>query len=189
MYKYAFALLFPLWALLSLQFADLPARSSDSASLTAYFPEVSGRNIDNEAYALPGDFEGEYNVVLMAFSWGQQRTVNTWLGALRTLESEIEGIRVYELPTLPEFSQQQRDRLDRMMSAGISDPLARESTITLYTDLGNLQDALDVPNTSTVRLFLVDRAGNIYWRSQGSYSQNQFEELANLVSALVEDER
>ncbi|MGF1493628.1 MAG: hypothetical protein ACFBSC_14465 [Microcoleaceae cyanobacterium] len=190
MLKFAIALLAVTTAILGFQSSGVQADRSvvvDALAQnrsTPYFPNVSGRNINNRSYNLPGDFEGEYNVVLLAFAQEQQFSVNTWMEALRAVESQYSGVRVYELPTLPEMSWFERKQLDFWMATGISDPLSRATTITLYTDMNNIQNALKIGNTSKVRLFLVDRAGKVYWRGQGVYSEAQFQELSNVIVAL-----
>ncbi len=151
----------------------------------AYFPAVRGRNIDNQAFTLPQDFEGEYNLVLLVFTQEQQALVNTWLMSLRSLEADFPNLQVYELPTLPQFNWFQRRMLDYWMSSGISDPQARATTITLYTDVDAIQNALVIPDTSTIRLVLVDRAGSVYWQGQGAYSAEQFQDLSQVVLSLA----
>ena len=129
--------------------------------------QKSLRNIDNQSYTLPQDFEGDYNIVLLAFTQAQQAEVNTWLMALRNLEDTQTNLRVYELPTLPQLSWLERTQVDFWMSTGISDPLARARTITLYTDLDRIKSAIDVSDISVIQLLLIDQAGDIYWQGQG----------------------
>ena len=156
-----------------------PERGSES-----YFPEVAGRNINEEQYSLPGGFERKYNLVLMAFTQRHQLSVNTWLNEVKKIERKYPQLRVYELPTLPNFPQWQQQQLDNWMSAGISDPVARKRTITLYTDVDAIKEALNFSNTSKIRLFLVDRNGKVYWEGEGAYSREQFKQLSEVVSSL-----
>ncbi len=59
----------------------------------AYFPQVSGRNVDNQSFELPQDFAGKYNIVLLAFTQEQQFEVNTWLDRLKEIESKNPNIQ------------------------------------------------------------------------------------------------
>ena len=171
-------------AVLSLPIANARQEKSSLGEAKPYFPQVAGRNVNEQSYTLPSGFKGEYNLVLLAFTQRHQRAVNTWLDKLKTLEKQYSQFRVYELPTLPKFPQWQQQQLDNWMSAGISDPLARERTITLYTDVGAMKEALNIPNTSNIRLFLVDRSGKVYWQGEGTYSEKQFGKLLDTVSSL-----
>ena len=154
------------------------AESEEKAPMTAIrFPEVAGRDIDGNDFVVPTDFAGDLNLVLMAFTREHQYDVNTWLPHVRELESSRQGFRVYEVPTLWEMNWLQRKQLDFWMSTGIQDPLARATTITLYTDLQALQPALALPDFDTIQVLLVDRDGLVVWRSEGAFSKAKLEGL------------
>lgn len=161
------------------------AESEEEAPMTAIrFPEVAGRDIDGNDFVVPTDFAGDLNLVLMAFTREHQYDVNTWLPHARELESSRQGFRVYEVPTLWEMNWFQRRQLDFWMSTGIQDPLARATTITLYTDLQAMQAALAIPDFDTIQVLLVDRDGLVVWRSEGTFSKAKFEDLtATLIHA------
>ena len=161
------------------------ADSEEEIPMTAIrFPEVAGRDIDGNDFVVPTDFAGNLNLVLMAFTREHQYDVNTWLPHARELESSRQGFRVYEVPTLWEMNWFQRRQLDFWMSTGIQDPLARATTITLYTDLQAMQAALAIPDFDTIQVLLVDRDGLVVWRSEGTFSKAKFEDLtATLIHA------
>lgn len=152
--------------------------------MSKIFPEVQGHNIDGDPYSLPHDFGAEYNLILMAFVRAHQNNVNTWLSPMREYEAQLNNFKVYEVPTLGEFNWMRRKRLDMTMSAGISDPVARATTITLYTDLDAMQQALGYPDYEQIRVYLVDRDGEIYWESAGDFSQAKFTELRGVMADL-----
>jgi hypothetical protein len=49
------------------------------------FPFVIGKNLEGKRYQLPMDFEGEKNLVFLAFHQFQQPHVNSWLPFARTV--------------------------------------------------------------------------------------------------------
>ena len=132
------------------------------------FPEVSGEALDRTTHRLPGTFGGEVNLVFIAFRQWHQELVNTWLPLAQELESEMPGLRYYELPTISERGPFQRSFIDNGMRAGIPDPGARAATITLYTDVERFVEALDLAGTDTIHALLVDREGNVSWRASGA---------------------
>ena len=144
---------------------------------SARFPVVVGRDIDGNDFVVPTDFAGELNLVLMAFTREHQYDVNTWLPHARELEASWQGFHVYEVPTLWKMNWFQRRQLDFWMSTGIQDPLARATTITLYTDLQAMQSALAIPDFDAIQVLLADRNGVVVWRSAGSFSETKFEDL------------
>lgn len=158
----------------------------DEAPMTATrVPVVAGRDIDGNDFVVPTDFAGDLNLVLMAFTREHQFDVNTWLPHARELEASRQGFRVYEVPTLWEMSWFQRKRLDFLMSTGIREPLARATTITLYTNLQAMQSAIGIPNFEAIQVLLVDREGLVMWRAEGAFSSAKFEGLQAFLSELT----
>ncbi|MEM7737183.1 MAG: hypothetical protein AAF267_15490, partial [Deinococcota bacterium] len=117
------------------------------------------------------------------FTQNQQLLIYDWLDALRPLE-EVSPMRVYELPTLPRFNWLFRRQLDFWMSRGIADPKARDTTITLYTDMDAMLGSLNFTDTSTIRLLLIDRDGNVYWEDIGAFSEGKLQGLEAVLATL-----
>ena len=137
---------------------------------TSRFPAVTGRSLAGRTFHLPGDFEGERNVVLVAFKRHQQDDVDTWTPHLRPLAAEDPGLRIYKLPTLGRRYLLMRGIIDGGMRGGIPDSAARAATITLYINKSPFRRALAVPDEDRIHVLLVDRAGTILWRAAGPWS-------------------
>lgn len=82
----------------------------------------------------PGDFEGAFNLVFVAFRMRQQRDVDHWLRELGDVETAHEGLAVYEVPLLARYPRFYRRWIDDGMRSGISDPTTRSRTVTVYTN-------------------------------------------------------
>jgi hypothetical protein len=149
------------------------------------FPSVQGENLEGRVFQLPAGLESPYAVVMIAFLQEQQRVVDTWLAVADSLLAPFPGLRYYEFPsithTMPAFS---RAWLNNGMRAGIPDPRARARTITLYVEKAAFRQALGIPDEQSVHILLTDRAGRIYWRSTGRYTQEQGASLAEALRAL-----
>ncbi len=148
------------------------------------FPRVRGQNLDGRKFTLPGDIEGEYALLLIAFQQRHQLAINTWIPAGRQLAEQYAELAVYELPTiykLPGFSQA---FIDGGMRAGIPDPIARATTITLYLDRDTFCHELAIPDTNTIHTMLIDAAGRVLWRTPGRASTEKLAELEVQVAAL-----
>ena len=50
------------------------------------FPTVTGSNLQRKSLRLPEGFEGEWNLVFIAFQQWQQRQVDSWLSFAKQLE-------------------------------------------------------------------------------------------------------
>ena len=146
------------------------------------FPAVSGRNLEGREFSLPSDLGGHLNVVLVAFKREQQADVDTWTPSLKLMADSTRDLRVYEIPALGRGYRLMRGFIDGGMRRGIPDKAVREATITLYIDKTPFRAALQLPDEEAIAVLLVDRAGHIYWRGMGRYSESLGAELAGVVA-------
>ena len=141
------------------------------------FPSVTGRSLTGRTFRLPGDLQGERNVVLVAFKRHQQTDVDTWTPHLRPLALGDPALRVYELPTLGRSYRLMRPIIDGGMRGGIPDSAVRAATITLYINKAPFRNALAIPDEDHIQVLLVDRTGRILWRAAGPWTSAAEAEL------------
>ena len=145
------------------------------------FPTVKGSNLAGREYTLPADFEGELNIVAVAFQMWHQDEVNTWMPLLEQMEHQVPGLRAYELPVLRSMNRVSQWMIDQGMRGGIPDLATRSRTITLYTDKERFRQALDLANENHITILLVDRRGEVLWRTEGAYRPDTAREMAAAV--------
>jgi len=160
-----------------------PGAAAPENSPGAHFPSVKAANLEKRDFSLPADFEGDRNLLLVAFERGQQKDVDTWLREMKRFEELDPGFHYYELPTIERPNTFTRWFIDTGMRRGIPDRKARERTITLYLDKKSFCDALLISNQKKIYQFLVDRNGKVLWRSEGLFDETKG---ASLRSALEE---
>lgn len=146
------------------------------------FPRVEGSNLEGRKFTLPGDLEGERNLLFIPFQRWHQAWVDTWVPFARQLSETVPGLRYYELPTLPRMNPIYRMSLDYGMKMGIPDRAAREATITLYLDKEAYRSALAIPTEETVVTLLVTRNGEILWRTEGPFTPEKGASLTSLLA-------
>ena len=73
------------------------------------------------------------------------------------------------------------------MRAGIPDPKARQRTVTLYIDLDEFMQATEIAGKENVHTMLVNREGEILWRTVGPYDEAKGDQLRNVIAARVTD--
>jgi len=142
-----------------------------------HFPPITASNLEGRAFDLPGDLEGEHNVLLVGFAQAQQADMDTWLPSLHALAAVVPTLRVYEMPVAPRRALAMRWMIDGGMRRNIPDRAAREATITLYTDKAALRRSLGLPDEARIYVLLVDRAGAVRWQAAGRYTPEAFAEL------------
>ena len=145
---------------------------------TTQFSVVTGSNLQRKKLTLPEDFQGDLNLVLIAFQQWQQREVDTWIPFARKLEESHPEVRYYELPTIKRLNVLSRTFINEGMRAGIPDPVSRERTITLYLDKDAFRQALQLPGEDDIHVLLTDRQGRVLWRTEGAFTPEKGESLA-----------
>ncbi len=146
------------------------------------FPRVQGASLERRPFTLPEDFEGEVNLVLIAFRREQQSAIDTWTPTARQLGRSHPEFRYYELPTISRGVPLARWWLDGAMRAGIPDRAAREATITLYLDKAAFRRQLELPTESTIYVLLVTCEGQVLWRVEGAWTPEAGSSLEKVLS-------
>lgn len=145
------------------------------------FPIVNGSNLRREKLTLPKDFEGDYNLLFIAFQQWQQDEVNSWIPLAEGLEVQFPGLFYYELPTIRSLNTLSRFFINEGMRAGLPNPKARERTITLYLDKDEFRAALSMDDEEHIFILLFDRQGEELWRARGSHNQDKQTELVEVL--------
>jgi hypothetical protein len=148
------------------------------------FPNVEGFNLLREKFRLPQDLEGDINLVFVPFLQWQQQIVDSWLPFAEKLESDYISFKYYELPTIRNMNVISRTFINEGMRAGILDSNARGRTITLYLDKQSFRADLGISGENIVHVFLLDRFGEILWRSQGEYTQEKGSALMEILNSI-----
>jgi hypothetical protein len=146
------------------------------------FPAVTGLNLAGVEVRLPDGFEGDRNLVAVAFRREQQAAVDTWIEAAGPLVDAHPGLRFYELPTIDERGALFRFYVNNGMRAGIPDPDARARTITLYLDKTAFRRALDMADEEAIYVLLLDARGRELWRARGPATPEAVDTLRRRVA-------
>lgn len=141
------------------------------------FPQVQGKNLAREGHSFPDDFEGDLNLLFIAFQQWQQTSINTWLNVAASLEEERDDLVYYEFPTIQSMNPIFRAFINEGMRAGIPDQKARERTITLYLEKTPFREALDMPDEDQIYILLVRQGGEVLWRTRGDYDRAKEQSL------------
>jgi hypothetical protein len=149
------------------------------------FPIVSGSNLLRQKLTLPQDFQGRFNLVFIPFERWHQMEVDSWSVLAEELEKKFEGLVYYELPTLQNGGAFYKYFLNEGMRAGIPNNKTRERTVTLYLDKAEFRAALEMTDEEHIYILVVDRQGNEFFRSRGSYSREGEGALRQALSHLT----
>ena len=155
-----------------------------------HFPRLAARDLEGGRVDLPEDFGGEWNLVVVAFRRDQQVLVDSWIAWFEGVAAEHPTLRCYEIPVLATRWSPARRFIDGGMAQAVRDPETRRRTLTVYTDVRHVTDALAIDDTSTITVLLVTSEGYVTWRATGPWTEHNADAVAAaLVSATVEGSR
>jgi hypothetical protein len=142
------------------------------------FPTLDARDLTGRRLTPPGGFEGDRNVVLVAFRRQQQAAVDSWVPWLEQRSLHDPTLRFYEVPAISDAWAPARRFIDGGMAAAIGDPVVLQRTLTVYGDLRRLTDPLEIDDRGRIHLFVVDGDGLVRWRATGGFDTRVADDLA-----------
>lgn len=149
----------------------------------AIFPIIEGIDIDGNTRPVPATFNGDFNLINIAFEREQQIDVNTWIVELSKLQLIYPSLQYYELPVIEQRSSAERFWINNGMRSGIEDSIARARTITLYTDREKFLNHMQM-SQDRIYTLLLDKDANIIWRCEGPVTDQSIDELKEFLTLL-----
>jgi hypothetical protein len=148
------------------------------------FPRVAARDLEGHARSLPADFAGQSNLVIVAFRREQQAMVDTWIAWFDTISARYPTLQCYEVPVLATRWSPARGLIDGGMARAVHEQEARRRTLTVYTDVRRVMDALAIDDANTVTVLLVGANGRVRWRAAGPLTEHAG---SGMLAALADD--
>lgn len=164
-----FALL-ALWVavVLALPSVALATETMATPAALGQLPTIDAQNLNERAVRLPQDLPAEKTLVLIAFERQQQANLDTWIAGMQLNRSPMPWI---ETPVIDPKNAFVRGFIDSGMRRGITDTVARERTVTLYTDRAAFSKAMGLRDPfKNVYLAVVERSGRVLLLVEGDYS-------------------
>ena len=159
------------------------SESAMNVSGAIRFPHLAARDLEGRSLELPDAFSGASNLVIVAFRREQQAMVDSWIAWWETIAAEHPSLRCYEIPVIATRWSPARPVIDGGMAQAVRAQEARRRTLTVYTDVRRVTDALGIDATDTVTVLLVDADGRLRWRTTGPVSEHSGSELAAAITA------
>jgi len=145
------------------------------------FPEITGSNLLRQKITLPGDLQGETNILVVAFLQRHQALVDSWIPTLSQLEQSFLGVQFYEIPVIRKMNFLSQTFINEGMRAGIPGHDTRAKTITLYIDKEIFREALGIPDEKTIQLLVLDRQRVVIWRTEGAFTAEKADALLKAI--------
>ena len=159
------------------------SESAMNVSGAIRFPHLAARDLEGRSLELPDAFSGASNLVIVAFRREQQAMVDSWVAWWEAIAAEYPSLRCYEIPVIATRWSPARPVIDGGMAQAVRAQEARRRTLTVYTDVRRVTDALAIDATDTVTVLLVDADGRLRWRTTGPVSEHSGSELRAALTA------
>ena len=147
------------------------------------FPHLAARDLEGRSLELPDAFSGASNLVIVAFRREQQAMVDSWIAWWETTAAERSSLQCYEIPVIATRWALARPVINGGMAQAVRAQEARRRTLTVYTDVRRVTDALGIDATDTVTVLLVDADGRLRWRTTGPVSEHSGSQLRAALTA------
>lgn len=147
------------------------------------FPEVRSKSLAGNLLTLPDRAEGKITLVSIAFVRNAQEQIDSWVLPFEREFGGDERFAVYELPMISSGWKVLSWMIDSGMRGGIPTE-KHDNVITFYGDYSGYQEALEMEDTQSAYVFLLDRKGIIRWRGQGHATPEAERELIETARAL-----
>ncbi|WP_338729685.1 hypothetical protein [Haladaptatus sp. DJG-WS-42] len=149
------------------------------------FPTVTGSTVAGTEFRLPRDFEGDLNLVFVAFSRDQQAAVDSWEPFVENLRARYERFQSYELSVLSRSYRLVKPFIGGGLRVDSDDETMRKRTITAYLDKRPFRWELEILSEHSMHAFLVTRDGEVRWHAPGPLTAGRADELETLLREPV----
>jgi hypothetical protein len=164
-----------IFALVGCLLAPLEAQQAQQAT----FPPITSWSLDKEKITLPGEFQGQIDLLLLSFREEQQNDINSWMSTAQALQHLNFQFRYYQLPVAEKENFIFRWWETSSMRSDQTDPEALHWIVPLWVDRKKFFQSLDIPNDKQVVVLLVDRQGKVLWRATGPMTPDNRTALMN----------
>jgi|GEM_PF-516022 len=145
------------------------------------FPQVQGKNLNQESVTLPDAYLGKTTLILVGYTQRAQFDIDRWI--LGALQAEVRA-EIVEVPTIAGMMPQMvQSFIDNGMRSGI--PKSDwASVVTIYEDAPKIIAALGNERPQSAYVALLKRDGTIAWSSNQGYSASQILALKKMADSL-----
>jgi hypothetical protein len=151
----------------------VPVLDAAQQSKPAVFPAITSYSLDKQKVNLPAGMEGQTDLLLISFQTEQEKDIDSWLPAAQALQHSNFTFRYYELPVFGKENFIFRWWDTSSLRSDETDPEILHWIVPLFVDRHKLARDLQAPNEKQVLVLLVNRQGQILWRSSGPMTQDK----------------
>ncbi|HVJ07512.1 MAG TPA: hypothetical protein VM554_03960 [Acidisarcina sp.] len=162
------------------------AQPGAASAANSNFPVVASYNLDKTKVTLPRDLQGEINLLMLSFAPEQQKDVDSWKPIVKEVETSRPGFRHYLVPVFSRENFLSRWWMNSSLRSRLPANEERKWTIPLYLNRQRFLKQLQIASDQEITLLLVEKSGQILWRTTGALTE---EKRAALQEALMASDK
>ena len=151
------------------------------------FPTFTGESLTDVETTFPDVFSTEYVMTLVVFSREQQEDARPWLPVMQELVDSHTGLSFYDIPLTPDISTIARG-MSKLGTKGMIDGAYHANVVMVYTENRDIfLEVMGIPNFEIPQLIITNTAGEVVWRIDALFSEEQSAALLEQVALLFGD--
>lgn len=138
--------------------------------VTLKFPEIRGKNLKNLPFSIPNDLRSRLNILILPSRKSSKLSLTRWLSFTETLKADLSFLEYYQIRIFNKNLKVFRRYIDRNIRKSIYNKSNLERIIHYYQNTTFLQEHLELKDSRSIYIFLVNNKGEILWRAEGPYN-------------------
>jgi hypothetical protein len=150
-------------------------------------PEMSGETLDNKNLSLPKDLIGKYSLLCFASSQKSEGALMSWLDpvyqkfiAKTGMMDDLYDVNVYFIPILTGINVSFATSMKNKFKESAQEDL-RPHVLFCKEEGKDILASLNMKKSDVPHFLLLDKEGKIIYRTTGSYTEEKFDEIDNLI--------
>lgn len=170
-----------IWSLLTILL--ISASSIIAQPLTNF----TGHNLNQQQLSFPLDTKGKFTILCFATSLKSQNYLQTWVDpiyqkyiAKTGIMDDAFDVNVYFIPILKTSSRNIQENIQKQFSDNTPNDL-RSHVVFSDSPSEPLLTNLKMSDESLPYIYLLDKNGNIIYRTSGGYTEDKFDAIDDLI--------
>ena len=152
------------------------------------FPQLTGETIENKNLTFPSDLKGKFSLLCLASSQKAEPDLQTWLDpiyqkfiAKTGLMDDMYEVNVYFIPILTGTNLAFATSMKNKFKESAQEDL-RPHVLFSDKDGKEILEKLNMNSKEIPYLFLLNKEGQIVYRTNGKFTDEKFDAIDELVS-------
>ncbi|MBD3193646.1 MAG: hypothetical protein GF317_01220 [Candidatus Lokiarchaeota archaeon] len=145
------------------------------------FPRLKSKDLKNIPFSIPNNFSKNLNIIIIPFKKSILSNLTSWRSFLRTLSTELSFIALYEFPIYSNASKIKETIIKGKFKQNEYQKSELDNIIPFYVNKRRFKNNLAILDEKEVHIFLLNREGEILWRSYGKYNLDKAQDLKRKI--------